>query len=112
MERSSSDKMMHCPDCGNEISENTETCPNCGLKLKLAEGISPGFAAFLGLVIGPFGYVYIGNYMFFVVGLIGALFLILITSGVIAPLLWMAFGVHQYIIAKDMKKEHEKRYGN
>lgn len=31
--------LMECPDCGREISDNAQTCPNCGLNLVWKEKI-------------------------------------------------------------------------
>lgn len=26
--------LINCPECGKEISDQAETCPNCGIALK------------------------------------------------------------------------------
>ena len=99
-------KLMYCPDCGHQVSKKAKTCPNCGRQFKKARNVSPGLAFFLGLFIGPFGYLYLHAYLFFFIGLIVGLFLGIITGGIIGPLLWIAFGIHQYTIAKEMKKAY------
>lgn len=27
-------ELMKCPECGREISDKVESCPNCGMKLQ------------------------------------------------------------------------------
>jgi len=32
-EKSKSEKKLHCPQCGHEITSSTEQCENCGSRL-------------------------------------------------------------------------------
>jgi len=110
-------KLTPCKDCGKEISKNAELCPNCGIRLRktkqqdhyITKGITTRrdvwVAAALGFFLGPFGYLYLGRYglcfLMFICGII-----IVATLGFwAAPVLWVLWAFHQYMIAKEINEE-------
>lgn len=108
--------LISCKDCGKLISKNAELCPNCGVRLKktkvdynITRGIttkrSLGGAAALGILIGPFGYLYVKRFGLCIGWLIFGIILIAITGGIAAPFLWIGWAVHQYSIAKKINEE-------
>lgn len=109
-------KLIPCKDCGKSISKNAEMCPNCGVRLKktkaeyhITKGIttrkSPGTAAILGILFGPLGYLYVGRLGLCILWLIIGIILVIATTGIAAPILWIVWAVHQYSIAKRINEE-------
>jgi len=106
--------LIPCKDCGKEISKNAEFCPNCGVSLKakpdasITKGITkrkdPATAAVLGVLFGPFGYLYLRRYGLFFLWLILSAILISL-SFVFAPILWIVWGVHMYQTAKEINQQ-------
>lgn len=102
--------LMTCPDCSHRISKKADVCPNCGLKLKKARNISPGVAFFLGLFIGPFGYIYLERWKELILGVIIGIILFSLFSYLATIFLAVLFALSQYVIAKEMKQEYENRF--
>ena len=117
---------MYCKFCGREVDEKAELCVHCGRRIRSSfstflegseitrlkpqrEPKSPGLAGFLGFVLswlfmGPVGYIYLGQWNWFFVGMIvyGVTLLISIgTAYVVFPFL---FAFHQYQMAQDLNE--------
>ncbi|MDD4254237.1 MAG: zinc ribbon domain-containing protein [Methanofollis sp.] len=91
-----------CPECGKEqISQNAEICPNCGVRIKKNPEKSSGIAAISSFVFAGLGQVYNGDF--------GRGFLILVGTVIgsmfyfIPGLFVWAYGIYDaYTTAKRM----------
>ncbi len=115
-EKDKKGNLVPCKDCGKLISKNAELCPGCGVRLNktkadynITRGIttkrSSGTAAVLGILVGPFGYLYVRRFGLCIAWLIFGIILVAITGGIAAPFLWIGWAVHQYNIAKKINEE-------
>ncbi|MDD3641891.1 MAG: zinc ribbon domain-containing protein [Candidatus Krumholzibacteria bacterium] len=117
---------MYCRHCGREIEDNAAFCPHCGgalrkeahaggglygyelTRLKVpGETKNPGVAAAIGfffgwILLGPVGYVYLGQWNWFWLTFVVQIFAIPLTVGLAYILLPVLFAIHQYQMAKDL----------
>jgi hypothetical protein len=127
---------MYCQHCGKEVGDGAAFCPYCGgalrkeipagsrlyahelTRLKVPEDTkNPGVAAAIGfflgwLLLGPIGYVYLGQWNWFWLTFVVQIFAVPLTIGVAYILLPVLFAIHQYQMAKDLNiMVVEKRSG-
>jgi hypothetical protein len=119
---------MYCQFCGKEINEGTEVCTYCGKRLKPApakgkglysfeltrlrvpkEEKNPKVAAALGffmgwILLGPVGYIYLGQWNWFWITFIIQIFAYPLTAFFAYPLLPIVYGIHQYQMAIDLNE--------
>ena len=119
---------MYCQHCGREAKEGSEYCENCGRPLEKAppgggklyaheltrlrapeDTRNPGVAASLGfflgwILLGPVGYIYLGQWNWFWLTFVIQIFAIPLTAGVAYILLPVIFAIHQYQMAKDLNE--------
>ena len=117
---------MYCQHCGREVEDGATFCAFCGGPLKKEvpagsklyayeltrlrvpdETKNPGVAAAIGfflgwLLLGPVGYVYLGQWNWFWLTFVVQVFAIPLTVGVAYILLPVLFAIHQYQMAKDL----------
>jgi hypothetical protein len=117
---------MYCQHCGREVEDGATFCAFCGgpLKKEVPAGSklyayeltrlrvpddtkNPGVAAAIGfflgwLLLGPVGYVYLGQWNWFWLTFVVQIFAIPLTVGVAYILLPVLFAIHQYQMAKDL----------
>jgi len=117
---------MYCQLCGKEVDDGAAFCVFCGGSLKKEvpagsklyaheltrlkvpdETKNPGVAAAIGfflgwLLLGPVGYVYLGQWNWFWLTFVVQIFAIPLTVGVAYILLPVLFAIHQYQMAKDL----------
>jgi hypothetical protein len=119
---------MYCQHCGEQAREGTAYCENCGRPLEKAppgvgklyayeltrltipeETKNPGVAASLGfflgwILLGPVGYIYLGQWNWFWLTFVIQIFAIPLTAGVAYILLPVIFAIHQYQMAKELNE--------
>jgi hypothetical protein len=115
---------MFCKFCGKEINEKAEICVHCGRRVRnsfasflenseltrlrpVKETKSPGLAGFLGfllswILLGPLGYLYLGQWNWFWITLLITVIAYPLTFGLALVLFPFIFGFHQYQMAKDL----------
>ena len=116
---------MYCQHCGKEIEDGAVFCVHCGLPLKKQSGTgrlyaheltrlkvpedtrNPGVAAALGFflgwfLLGPVGYVYLGQWNWFWLTFVIQIFAIPLTAGVAYILLPVVFAIHQYQMGREL----------
>jgi hypothetical protein len=117
---------MFCKHCGKEVDQKAELCVHCGRRLrssvttffenseltqlrpqKVAK--SPGLAGFLGFVLsllflGPFGYLYLGQWNWFWLTLVISIIAYPFTAGVAYVLFPFIFAFHQYQMARELNE--------
>lgn len=120
---------MYCKYCANEIDERTEVCPHCGRRVRsslsvfldnseltrlrpVREKKSPGLAGFLGfflswVLLGPVGYLYLGQWNWFWITLAISIVAYPLTFGVVYVLFPFVFAFHQHQMAKDLNEALE-----
>jgi hypothetical protein len=117
--------IMYCQHCGKEAEDGSRYCIHCGMPLggepaggKLYkyeltrltvpdDTRNPGVAASLGfflgwILLGPVGYVYLGQWNWFWLTFVIQIFAIPLTAGVAYILLPVIFAIHQYQMAKEL----------
>ena len=109
----------YCRDCGKAIKKKAEICPKCGIRQhkivdqSITRGItkkkSPGDAAVLGLLFGPFGYLYVRRYGLFFMWLFVGLILVYFNK-FLAVFLWIGWTIHQYNLAKEINQELDHKH--
>jgi TM2 domain-containing membrane protein YozV len=123
---------MYCQFCGREIAEESETCIYCGrtLKAKPAPGRmyrheftklkptvevkNPKVASLLGfllgwILLGPIGYIYLGQWNWFWITIVIQVFAYPLTGFIGAyMLLPFVYAFHQYEMAKEVNMLVEK----
>jgi len=117
---------MYCKYCGREVDEKSELCVHCGRRLRnsvtavlegnewtrlrpLREPKSPGLAGFLGFVLswvvmGPVGYIYLGQWNWFFITFVVTLIAYPLTFGVAYALFPFVFAFHQYKMARELNE--------
>lgn len=115
---------MFCKHCGKEIDDKSAICVHCGRKLSSgfagafeeseltrlrpqATPKSPGLAGFIGFVLGwlflgPFGYVYLGQWNWFWITLVITVVAYPLTVGIAYVLFPFIFAFHQYQMAREL----------
>ena len=99
------DGKKYCSNCGEQIDEKAEICPNCGVRqprpVTYQEPVyqqkNPGIAAVLSAFFVGFGQIYngeIGKGLIFIVAYFVSILLMFIVIGFITtPILWV-FGIY------------------
>lgn len=118
---------MYCKNCGKEIEDNSVFCVYCGKGIKeesTGRGMygheltklrvpndtrNPGVAASIGfflgwIMLGPVGYVYLGQWNWFWLTFVIQIFAVPLTAGVAYILLPIIFAIHQYQMAKELNE--------
>ncbi|MBN1164242.1 MAG: zinc ribbon domain-containing protein [Candidatus Krumholzibacteriota bacterium] len=118
---------MYCRYCGKEMEEGSTFCVYCGkgrdkettgksmymhewTKLRTPdESKNPGVAASIGfflgwILLGPIGYVYLGQWNWFWLTFVIQIFAVPLTAGVAYILLPVVFAIHQYQMAKELNE--------
>lgn len=117
---------MYCKYCGRGVDEKSEICPHCGRRIRssvtaalegsewtrlrpLREPKSPGLAGFLGFVLswilmGPVGYIYLGQWNWFFITFIVTLIAYPLTFGIAYALFPFVFAFHQYQMARELNE--------
>ncbi len=119
---------MYCQHCGKEVAEESAYCENCGRPLEKAPPVggklyayeltrltipeetkNPGVAASLGfflgwILLGPVGYIYLGQWNWFWLTFVIQIFAIPLPAGVAYILLPVIFAIHQYQMAKELNE--------
>ncbi|MDH3197311.1 MAG: zinc ribbon domain-containing protein [Candidatus Krumholzibacteria bacterium] len=117
---------MYCKFCGKQVVERAELCPHCGRRVRSSFANflenseltqlrpqrapkSPGLAGFLGFVLGwillgPFGYAYLGQWNWFWLTLVITIIAYPLTFGLAYVLFPFAFAFHQYQMARDLNE--------
>lgn len=116
---------MYCQFCGREIADGSETCIYCGkgldatpaqskmyrhefTRLKpITEEKNPKVASLLGfllgwIMLGPVGYIYLGQWNWFWVTFLIQIFAYPLTLFIAYPLLPIVFAIHQYQMAREL----------
>ncbi|MBN2070551.1 MAG: zinc ribbon domain-containing protein [Candidatus Krumholzibacteriota bacterium] len=116
---------MYCQHCGKELEEGGTFCVYCGkgsreesrsrgmyghelTKLKIPEETrNPGVAAAIGfflgwIMLGPVGYVYLGQWNWFWLTFVIQIFAVPLTAGVAYVVLPVVFAIHQYQMAREL----------
>lgn len=117
---------MYCKFCGKEIDDKAELCVHCGRRVKssfvsfiennemtrlrpVKDTKSPGLAGFLGfllswVLLGPLGYLYLGQWNWFWITLVITVITYPLTFGLALVLFPFIFGFHQYQMAKELNE--------
>ncbi len=117
---------MYCKYCGREVDEKAELCVHCGRRIRSSlaatlsdsdltrlkpqrEPKSPGLAGFLGFVLswllmGPVGYIYLGQWNWFFITLVISVLVYILTFGVAYALFPFVFAFHQYQMARELNE--------
>jgi hypothetical protein len=117
---------MYCKFCGKAIEEKAEICVHCGRRVRssfssflenneitrlrpVKDQKSPGLAGFLGFILswillGPLGYLYLGQWNWFWITLVITIIAYPLTFGLALVLFPFIFGFHQYQMAKDLNE--------
>lgn len=89
-----------CNNCGKEIDEKAEICPNCGVRVGSTEVSmvkNPGLAAVLSFFVMGLGQIYNGEIakglIFIVLYSLSILAIFILIGIVTTPLLW-AYGIY------------------
>ena len=116
---------MYCQFCGREIAEGSETCIYCGKSLDatpvqskmyrheftrlkpITEEKNPKVAALLGfllgwILLGPVGYIYLGQWNWFWITFVIQIFAIPMTALLAWVILPIIFAIHQYQMANEL----------
>jgi len=125
---------MYCKYCGTEIGSGADFCASCGKKLKNGDAQNilyrheltrikaakelknPKAVAALGfffgwILLGPVGYIYLGQWNWFWLTFIIQIFAYPLTLGFAYPLLPIVYGIHQYQMAKDVNDLFAREQG-
>jgi hypothetical protein len=117
---------MYCKYCGREVDEKAELCVNCGRRIRSSvssflegseftrlkpqrEPKSPGLAGFLGFVLswllmGPVGYIYLGQWNWFFITVVISVVVYILTFGLAYALFPFVFAFHQYQMARELNE--------
>jgi hypothetical protein len=117
---------MYCKYCGKTIEEKAELCVHCGRRVRSSISSflenneitrlrpikyqkSPGLAGFLGFILswillGPLGYLYLGQWNWFWITLVITVIAYPLTFGLALVLFPFIFGFHQYQMAKELNE--------
>ena len=117
---------MYCRHCGKEIDQKAEICVHCGRRVRNSfssllenneltrlrptrEQKSAGLAGFLGfflswILLGPVGYLYLGQWNWFWITLLISVIAYPLTFGLAYVLFPFVFAFHQYQMAKELNE--------
>jgi len=117
---------MYCKHCGKTIEEKAEICVHCGRRVRSSISSflenneitrlrpikgqkSPGLAGFLGFILswillGPLGYLYLGQWNWFWITLVITIIAYPLTFGLALVIFPFIFGFHQYQMAKELNE--------
>jgi hypothetical protein len=117
---------MYCKYCGREIDEKAELCVHCGRRVRSSVSVlladsevtrlksqrepkSPGLAGFLGfglswILMGPVGYIYLGQWSWFFITLVISVLVYIITFGAAFVIFPFVFAFHQYQMARELNE--------
>lgn len=117
---------MYCKYCGKEIEEKAEICVHCGRRVRSSitsffesseftrlrpqrNEKSPGLSGFLGfilgwLLLGPVGYLYLGQWNWFWLTILISVVAFLFSFGLAYVLFPFIFAFHQYQMAKELNE--------
>jgi len=120
---------MYCKHCAKEIDDKAELCVHCGRRVRSSissflenseitrlrptrELKSPGLAGFLGfflswVLLGPIGYLYLGQWNWFWLTFAISLVAYPLTFGLAYVLFPFIFAFHQYQMAKELNEALE-----
>ena len=121
---------MYCKHCGMEVEEKAELCVHCGRRLRSSFSTfldnseltqlrpqqtnkSPGLAGFLGFIlgwflIGPVGYLYLGQWNWFWITIVITIIAYPLTFGIAYVVFPFIFACHQYQMAKELNDLYEQ----
>jgi hypothetical protein len=121
---------MYCKHCGAKNEQKVEICTRCGkrqrssfaeildnsdlTRLRPQQNVkSPGMAGFLGFILGwvllgPFGYVYLGQWNWFWITMVITIIAYPITAFIAVAVFPFIFAFHQYQMAKELNSMLEK----
>ena len=121
---------MYCKHCGMEVEEKAELCVHCGRRLRSSfstflenseltqlrpqqSNKSPGLAGFLGFIlgwflIGPVGYLYLGQWNWFWITIVITIIAYPLTFGIAYVVFPFIFAFHQYQMAKELNDLYEQ----
>jgi hypothetical protein len=121
--------MMYCKYCAKEIDDKAEICVHCGRRVRssisvllenseftrlrpIKEPKSPGLAGFLGfflswVLLGPIGYLYLGQWNWFWLTLVISVVAYPLTFGLAYVLFPFVFALHQHQMAKELNEGFE-----
>ena len=121
---------MYCKHCGMEVEEKAELCVHCGRRLRSSFSTfldnseltqlrpqqtnkSPGLAGFLGFIlgwflIGPVGYLYLGQWNWFWITIVITIIAYPLTFGIAYVVFPFIFAFHQYQMAKELNDLYEQ----
>ena len=124
---------MYCKYCAKEIDDKAELCVHCGRRVRSSisnflenseitrlrptkEPKSPGLAGFLGfflswVLLGPIGYLYLGQWNWFWLTFAISLVAYPLTFGLAYVLFPFIFAFHQYQMAKELNEALEMARG-
>jgi hypothetical protein len=124
---------MYCKYCSKEIDDKAEICVHCGRRVRSSfstflenseitrlrrtkELKSPGLAGFLGfflswVLLGPIGYLYLGQWNWFWLTFAISLVAYPLTFGLAYVLFPFVFAFHQYQMAKELNEAFEMSRG-
>lgn len=124
---------MYCKYCAKEIDDKAELCVHCGRRVRSSistflenseitrlrpakEPKSPGLAGFLGfflswVLLGPIGYLYLGQWNWFWLTFAISLVAYPLTFGLAYVLFPFIFAFHQYQMAKELNEALELARG-
>jgi len=84
--------LCKCKECGAQISTQAQTCPKCGFEILPVK--SNFTAGCLGFLLGPVGLWYKGHWAAGFAWLILGTVIVVSTSGLVLPILWIGMGIH------------------
>lgn len=120
---------MYCKYCARQIDDRAEICVHCGRRVRssmsvfmenneftrlqpIKEPKSPGLAGFLGfffswVLLGPVGYLYLGQWSWFWITLAISVVAYPLTVGMAYVLFPFVFAFHQHQMAKELNETLE-----
>lgn len=84
--------LNRCPECANYVSTSADKCPHCGYRTALPKDNTT--AGCLGLVLGPVGLWYKGQWAAGFAWLAMTILLGVATGGLAAPFCWIGMAIH------------------
>ena len=121
---------MYCKYCGKQIEEKAEICVHCGRRIRSSITSffesseftrlrpqrnlkSPGLSGFIGfvggwLLLGPLGYLYLGQWNWFWLTILISVVAFLFSFGLAYVLFPFIFAFHQYQMTKELNELYEQ----